>query len=136
MFTKQLCKQLEFVLGQDFKLWAQVSVFTLDRIISDDQFQSWFYLSHVIINSFCHEQVFVKIFVWITFFIYGRHLQWRMDQRWMWMTNNCCMSKVNPELLRKPKFHILLHLQDDMLNYGHGPPVGFCTEKYSLLTVF
>ena len=39
-----------------------------------------------------------------------------------------CMSEVHPEMLQKQKFHMLLHLPDDMLNYG--PPLGFCTERY------
>lgn len=38
-----------------------------------------------------------------------------------------CMSAVHPELLQKQKFHMLLHLQDDMLNFG--PPIGFNTER-------
>ena len=38
------------------------------------------------------------------------------------------ISEVHPELMQKQKFHMLLHLQDDMLNYG--PPIGFCTERY------
>ena len=38
-----------------------------------------------------------------------------------------CISEVHPELMQKQKFHMLLHLPSDMLNYG--PPVGFCTER-------
>ena len=38
-----------------------------------------------------------------------------------------CMSCVHPELLRKQKFHLLIHLKDDMLDFG--PPVGFATER-------
>ncbi len=38
------------------------------------------------------------------------------------------ISEVHPELMQKQKFHMLLHLQDDMLNYG--PPISFCTERY------
>ena len=34
---------------------------------------------------------------------------------------------VHPELLRKPKLHMLLHLPDDMLNFG--PAIGFATER-------
>ena len=47
-------------VGRDFKLWAQVSVFILDGIISDDQLQVWFYLSNVRINKLCHAQVFIE----------------------------------------------------------------------------
>jgi hypothetical protein len=41
-----------------------------------------------------------------------------------------CISEVHPEFMQKQKFHMLLHLKDDMLNYG--PPIGFCTERYQL----
>ena len=44
-----------------------------------------------------------------------------------------CLSEVHPELLQKQKFHMLLHLQDDMLNYG--PPVGFSTERLDCMVV-
>ncbi|XP_028418045.1 uncharacterized protein LOC114542821 [Dendronephthya gigantea] len=39
-----------------------------------------------------------------------------------------CISEVHPEFMQKQKFHMLLHLQDDMRNYG--PPIGFCTERF------
>ena len=41
-----------------------------------------------------------------------------------------CLSEVHPELLQKQKFHLLLHLQDEMLDFG--PPAGFNTERYSV----
>ncbi|XP_028417046.1 uncharacterized protein LOC114541311 isoform X2 [Dendronephthya gigantea] len=99
-------------VGRDFKLWAQVSVFILDGIISDDQLQVWFYLS----NAFAMA--------------YGSEVDLDDNEN---ITNLIrqmidCLSEVHPELLRKQKFHMLLHLQDDMLNFG--PPVGFCTERF------
>jgi hypothetical protein len=33
--------------GRDFKLWAQISVFILEGLISDDELQVWIYLSEV-----------------------------------------------------------------------------------------
>jgi hypothetical protein len=34
-------------VGRDFKLWAQISVFVLEGLISDDELQVWIYLSEV-----------------------------------------------------------------------------------------
>ena len=42
-----------------------------------------------------------------------------------------CISEVHPEFMQKPEFHMLLHLKEDMVNYG--PPIGFCTERYLVL---
>ena len=42
-----------------------------------------------------------------------------------------CISEIHPEFMQKPKFHMLLHLKEDMVNYG--PPIGFCTERYQIL---
>lgn len=36
---------------------------------------------------------------------------------------------VHPNLLKKPKLHILTHLADDIRDFG--PAVGFSTERYS-----
>ena len=44
-----------------------------------------------------------------------------------------CFSEVHSELLQKQKFHMLLHLQDDMLNYR--PRVGFNTERLDCMVV-
>ena len=33
-----------------------------------------------------------------------------------------------PELGRKPKTHLVLHLVDSMIDFGPAP--GFCTERY------
>jgi hypothetical protein len=38
-----------------------------------------------------------------------------------------CLSEVHPELLQKQKFHMLLHIQDNMMKFG--PAVGFNTER-------
>ncbi len=36
-----------------------------------------------------------------------------------------------PELLRKPKFHLLLHLPEDMKDFG--PTAAFNAERYNIL---
>ena len=41
------------------------------------------------------------------------------------------ISEVHFEFIQKTKFHMLLHLKDNMVNYG--PPIGFCMERYRLL---
>jgi hypothetical protein len=47
---------------------------------------------------------------------------------------NTCLTYVksvcstHPELSKKQKTHLLLHLVDDMVNFG--PALGFCTERY------
>ena len=43
------------------------------------------------------------------------------------------MEEVHPEIMRKPKLHTLLHLLDDMSNFG--PAVGFATERLHIQTV-
>jgi hypothetical protein len=37
------------------------------------------------------------------------------------------LENVHPEMMRKPKLHTLLHLVDDMSDFG--PAVGFNTER-------
>ena len=37
------------------------------------------------------------------------------------------LQRTYPELLKKPKVHILHHLVDDIVNLG--PANGFCTER-------
>lgn len=37
------------------------------------------------------------------------------------------LENVHPEIMRKPKLHTLLHLLDDMSNFG--PAIGFATER-------
>jgi hypothetical protein len=37
------------------------------------------------------------------------------------------VENVHPEFLRKPKIHMLLHLPDDIFNFG--PAIGFATER-------
>lgn len=34
-------------VGRDFKLWAQIAVFILDDIISEDELQVWIYVGEV-----------------------------------------------------------------------------------------
>ena len=34
-------------VGRDFKLWAQIAVFILDGIISENELQVWIYISEV-----------------------------------------------------------------------------------------
>ena len=38
------------------------------------------------------------------------------------------LSRDKPELLKKPKFHLLLHLADSMLSFG--PTMAYNTERY------
>lgn len=38
-------------VGRDFKLWAQISVFILDGLISAEKLEVWLYLSEVSTNE-------------------------------------------------------------------------------------
>lgn len=40
------------------------------------------------------------------------------------------LEEVHPDIMRKPKLHSLVHLLDDMSNFG--PAVGFATERFDI----
>ncbi len=42
-------------------------------------------------------------------------------------------EEVHPDIMRKPKIHTLVHLVNDMSNFG--PAVGFATEKFDRNTI-
>jgi hypothetical protein len=40
------------------------------------------------------------------------------------------LEEVHPDIMRKPKLHTLVHLMEDMSNFG--PAVGFATERFDI----
>ncbi len=40
------------------------------------------------------------------------------------------MEEVHPDIMRKPKLHTLVHLVNDMSDFG--PAVGFATERLDI----
>ncbi|CAB4010556.1 Hypothetical predicted protein [Paramuricea clavata] len=99
-------------VGRDFKLWAQISVFVLEGLISDEELQVWIYLSETFAMAYGSEVD-----------IDDNDNTTNLIQEMME-----CLSEVHPELLQKQKFHMLLHIQDDMMKFG--PPAGFNTERF------
>jgi len=45
-----------------------------------------------------------------------------------------CVAAVAPEMLRKVKIHLLLHLPDNLLEFG--PPANYNTERYFIYTMY
>ena len=50
-------------VDRDFKLWAQIAVFVLDDIISDDALQVWIYVSECHIYCLISKQLISCLFV-------------------------------------------------------------------------
>ena len=40
------------------------------------------------------------------------------------------LEEVHPDIMRKPKLHTLVHLMEDMSNFG--PAVGFAAERFDV----
>ena len=103
------------LVGRDYKVWAQVAVFILLDIVSDDELEVWYNLSDIFAlayKSCVDTDDRDKMNLAITDFLET-------------------VEVVHPELLRKPKLHMLLHFPDDIFNFG--PAIGFATERFEAL---
>ena len=63
---------------------------------------------------------------------YASHVDTRDYGKIMAITSSLLdsMEEVHPDIMRKPKLHTLVHLMEDMSNFG--PAVGFATERFDI----
>ncbi|CAB4016525.1 Hypothetical predicted protein [Paramuricea clavata] len=103
------------LVGRDCKVWAKVAVFLLMDIVSDDELEVWYNLSDIFAIAYnpC----------------VNRDDREKMDMAISHFLET--VENVHPEFLRKPKIHMLLHLPDDIFNFG--PAIGFATERFEAL---
>ena len=83
---------------------------------------SIFVFIHIVTSSIIILQVFS--------IAYASHVDTRHYGRIMAITSSLLdsMEEVHPDIMRKPKLHTLVHLVNDMSNFG--PAVGFATERF------
>ena len=80
---------------------------------------------HIYIHSQYRQLFIVKVFS----VAYSSYYDTRDHEKIMETTTKFFknLENVHPEMMRKPKLHTLLHLLDDMSNFGSA--VGFATER-------
>ncbi|XP_070551737.1 uncharacterized protein [Ptychodera flava] len=104
-------KHQSFV-GRDYKLWAQVATFVLAGNVSAKYLELWHLISEVFI------------------LVHRPYVQVDEIEALKGLINSLItkIKDIFPTALRKPKVHMLLHLADDIINYG--PCDCSDTERY------
>eukprot|EP00731_Ephydatia_muelleri_P017205 Em0010g303a len=109
--SRNVAKYFKSFVGRDFKILAQLALFVLPPYLTPGETEVWFALSKVFKFVYCDTFLPEMVDVYKSQCLAFTHA----------VERNC------PELRRKLKIHILLHLPDDMLQFG--PASTFNTER-------
>eukprot|EP00731_Ephydatia_muelleri_P012741 Em0007g51a len=109
--SRNIAKYFKSFVGRDFKILAQLALFVLPPYLTPGETEVWFALSKVFKFVYCDTFLPEMVDVYKSQCLAFTHA----------VERNC------PELRRKLKIHILLHLPDDMLQFG--PASTFNTER-------
>lgn len=103
-------------VGRDYKAWAQMAVFIVSPYLrSDKEKKLWLTLSQVFKLAYCSP-----------FNLCNADYYKRVCKDFVDSVKEC-----NPQSLNKMKIHLLLHLVDDMCDFG--PTSAFNTERLAFM---
>ena len=136
--TGNICAYYKSFVGRDFKAFMQMALFILSRYLRSEDQECWFILAQVpacffqvkcfmvvfIITKCKSTQVF-RIAYCITFFPEEAAIHHHTCSKFV-----SIVLRSMPEIGRRLKIHLLLHLVDNILEFG--PPSSFSTERYNL----
>ena len=111
-------------VGQDFKAWLQMVIFIIPFIVSDQEIECWFgFISTIIMLLYNLTKLCLQCSC-----LYCLNLTRSVINN---ISRNfvTLITQYSPEYSRRLKIHILLHLADDLRQFG--PQNLFNTERYS-----
>jgi len=117
-----ICRYYQSFLGRDFKTWAQICLFIVWDFLTVTERAVWINLSKVHnVNYFIYALIWTYITLSQVFRVAYCE---EFDPNNADNVRTICQAFVtsicdyNPEMLRKPKIHSILHLSDDMMDFG------------------
>eukprot|EP00731_Ephydatia_muelleri_P019835 Em0012g660a len=110
--SRNVAKYFKSFVGRDFKILAQLALFVLPPYLTPGETEVWFALSKVFKFVYCDT-------FYLRWLMCTSLNAWPLHMLWKGTALNSGGSKL--------KIHILLHLPDDMLQFG--PASTFNTER-------
>lgn len=127
--TTDICRYVKSLVGRDFKALAQMAPFVILPHVPETIKPVWIALSKVTTISITVTLYSLKSHYYIVRIVYCKTFSTADLPNY----RHLCQSFVEavkvgcPELLKKPKIHLILHLPDNMQDFG--PPSAYNTER-------
>lgn len=124
-----LCRHFRSFIGRDFKTIAQCALFLLGPYMTPSEKLLWMSLSkvysHTQVHIFCYNPTVLQVFK-IT---YCQPFRYNSCREYQQVCENFvrAVKDNSPELLKKVKIHLILHLVESMSDFG--PSSAFNTER-------
>ena len=129
-FSRDMTRYYKSFVGRDFKLLAQLAVHLLSPYMDDGEKEVWFKLSKVSAGNTCNSYMFMHYMCQQVFRIaYCQPFDPEMVGSYEADCSSCVTAILAhfPNLKRKLKVHLLLHLCESMLQFG--PTSAYNTER-------